>query len=581
MSAKAYAYSRYSSAAQATGDSLKRQLKASQEFADNHGLELDTRHRDLGVSAFTGDNRVRGALGSFIKSVEKGEIERGSYLLIDSMDRLSRESETEVLHLLTGLTRRGIKVVNLAEAHVLDENAQTLDYMRVLIHAARSNQESKEKGRKVREARERNKDRARNGQAWHKTGPAWLKGEATGEGENRRVIFRPVPERVAVVKRIFDMIESGLGTTTIAQRFNEEKVPTFRHGASWQHSAVLGIARSRTVIGEYQPKFAPAGLRGSRRPNDGEAISGYYYEVIDPAQFHRVQAIIEERNRKPRGAHAGVREFTNLFVGIGKCGECRGTIGIHVAHKGQQGRSAALRCGNSARHAPGLLNPNRPCTNKLRYNYPKLEAAALARVSSFRIPTAPPESKPTAALELALAEKVDLEGKVERLLDMLEGGDARMRARYDQRVAELEAKQIEVQRLRATVEQGAVRANPETRQKALGELVRKLEGAMGQELYDLRAATAQAMRDVVDQIDFHPNGDVHFVLAGGLRAFRFRDGEFLDHVDLTGDMLFEEAMRARKGDVATDRQRAMDLRSAVVGNDEKAQERLRRVLKAG
>ena len=202
-------------------------------------------------------------------------------------------------------------------------------------------------------------------------------------------------------------------------------------------------------------------------------------------------------------------------------------------------------------------------------------------MSSFRIPTAPPESKPTAALELALAEKVDLEGKVERLLDMLEGGDARMRARYDQRVAELEAKQTEVQRLRATVERGAVRANPETRQKALGELVRKLEGAVGQELYDLRAATAQAMRDVVDQIDFHPNGDVHFVLAGGLRAFRFRDDEFLDHVDLTGDMLFEEATRARKGDVATDRQRAMDLRSAVVGNDEKAQERLRRVLKDG
>ena len=169
MPAKAYAYSRYSSAAQASGDSLKRQLKASQEFADKHGLELDTRHRDLGVSAYTGANRVKGALGSFVASVERGEIERGSFLLVDSMDRLSRESETEVLYLLTGLTRAGIKVVNLAEGHIIDENAEVIDYMRVLVQAARSNQETKEKGRKVREARERNKERARNGQRWHKT----------------------------------------------------------------------------------------------------------------------------------------------------------------------------------------------------------------------------------------------------------------------------------------------------------------------------------------------------------------------------------------------------------------------------
>lgn len=580
MPAKAYAYSRYSSAAQASGDSLKRQLKASQEFADKHGLELDTRHRDLGVSAYTGANRVKGALGSFVASVERGEIERGSFLLVDSMDRLSRESETEVLYLLTGLTRAGIKVVNLAEGHILDENAEVIDYMRVLIQAARSNQESKEKGRKVREARERNKERARNGQRWHKTGPAWLEGVVIGEKEARRVEFTPIPARVAVVQRIFDMVEAGLGTTTIAQRFNDERVPTFRHGASWQHSAVLGIARARSVIGEYQPKFAPAGLRGSRRPNDGEAISGYYPAIIDVGQFHRVQAIIEERNRKPRGAHAGVREFTNLFVGIGRCAECRGTIGIHVAHKGRPGKSAALRCGNSARHAPGPLDPNRPCTNKVRYNYPKLEAAALAHVSSFRIPTARQDVRSTTALEAALADAKDLERKIEALLDLLENGDVRIRARYDQRVAQLEAKQIEVSRLRAAVEQGAVRAHPEARHRALEELVGKLAATEGRGLYDLRAATAQALRDVVDQIDFYPNGDVHFVLAGGLRAFRFRDGDLVDYVDLTGDMLFEEAMRARKGDVGGDRQRAMDLRGAVVGNDERARERLSRVLKS-
>jgi DNA invertase Pin-like site-specific DNA recombinase len=119
----AYAYSRYSSAAQAEGDSLRRQLAGCFEWAEKHGLELDTSLRDHGVSGFTGLNRIRGALGSFLHRVELGQIEDGSYLLVDSMDRLSREKEGEVLHLLTGLTRKGIKVVNVSEDHVLDETA--------------------------------------------------------------------------------------------------------------------------------------------------------------------------------------------------------------------------------------------------------------------------------------------------------------------------------------------------------------------------------------------------------------------------------------------------------------------------
>lgn len=67
----AYSYVRFSSPDQAKGDSLRRQLAASQQYADEHGLTLDTRtFQDLGTSAFHGDNSVSGKLGTFISAID-------------------------------------------------------------------------------------------------------------------------------------------------------------------------------------------------------------------------------------------------------------------------------------------------------------------------------------------------------------------------------------------------------------------------------------------------------------------------------------------------------------------------------
>ena len=115
MAIKAYLYSRYSSPSQAKGDTLRRQLESAQEFAASHGVELDTQTKDKGVSGYTGANRVKGALGSFIARVAAGEIERGSFLVLDSMDRLTREELNEVMYLVSGLARAGIRIVDQAE----------------------------------------------------------------------------------------------------------------------------------------------------------------------------------------------------------------------------------------------------------------------------------------------------------------------------------------------------------------------------------------------------------------------------------------------------------------------------------
>src|SRR5271155_4219153 len=89
----AFSYVRFSSDRQQHGSSVVRQLDAAQQYALAHGLTLDTSsYTDLGVSAFKSKNRVEGALGAFIQAVDDKKIPTGSYLLIESFDRLSRDT---------------------------------------------------------------------------------------------------------------------------------------------------------------------------------------------------------------------------------------------------------------------------------------------------------------------------------------------------------------------------------------------------------------------------------------------------------------------------------------------------------
>src|SRR4051794_7179131 len=94
--ALAYSYIRFSSPQQAEGDSLRRQHELRDAWLKRSGARLDTSLtlRDEGVSGFTGSHRTnpdRHALAAFLDLVKKGRIPQGSFLVVESLDRLSRE----------------------------------------------------------------------------------------------------------------------------------------------------------------------------------------------------------------------------------------------------------------------------------------------------------------------------------------------------------------------------------------------------------------------------------------------------------------------------------------------------------
>ena len=104
----AYSYVRFSTPEQRKGDSLRRQIELSQRYAKDHGLTLDDTFSDEGVSFYRGRNAKEGALGAFIKAAETGRVKKGSCLLVENLDRLSREAPLDAIDQLRRILSLGI-----------------------------------------------------------------------------------------------------------------------------------------------------------------------------------------------------------------------------------------------------------------------------------------------------------------------------------------------------------------------------------------------------------------------------------------------------------------------------------------
>ncbi len=154
---KAYSYLRFSTPEQMRGDSFRRQSMMAQQWAVRNGVELDERltFQDLGVSAYRGANAETGMLGEFLEATRAGMIEGGSILLIESLDRLSRDTARKAIRLLEDICDLGISVVTLTDGRVYTANSLNDDpmaFMWAFMVAMRANEESATKARRLGQA---------------------------------------------------------------------------------------------------------------------------------------------------------------------------------------------------------------------------------------------------------------------------------------------------------------------------------------------------------------------------------------------------------------------------------------------
>jgi DNA invertase Pin-like site-specific DNA recombinase len=111
-----YLYIRFSHDKQAEGSSYDRQLGKAREFCSS--LIEDKAHVffDSGKSAFHGEQlEAGGELRRFYDAVKSGEVPKGSTLLVEDLDRLSRAGMWTASDKLRELTENGIAVRTLRD----------------------------------------------------------------------------------------------------------------------------------------------------------------------------------------------------------------------------------------------------------------------------------------------------------------------------------------------------------------------------------------------------------------------------------------------------------------------------------
>lgn len=409
---RAYSYTRFSTATQKHGNSYARQTELAKRYAAKRGLELDeTVFYDEGVSGWNGANKD-GALGAFLRGVEVSEIPKGSFLIVESLDRISRETPRKAARALEYICDEGITVVSLLDgekeytASMLDK--EPMEFLLLIVGFMRAHDESQKKSERHLDNWQRKRKAAlATGRAMTAQAPAWL--EVDG---NTLVINE---QRAAVVREIFALHLGGLGQEAIARLLVERKEPVWgkgkRAGKHWRRSYVATILANPAVIGDFTPHSCTkvSGKKTSvRQPLD--TIHGYYPAVVSEEDFYRVQELHAGARLKGR---KGSSEVQFLFSRLAVCPYC-GSFWTRI-NKGSK-RRPSLVC-STAKNRAGCIY--RPIPQEV------LEEAFIASIMRG----VPGRASEVRVLEEKIASvKAQLEGvdgELSNLLEVIKAGERR------------------------------------------------------------------------------------------------------------------------------------------------------------
>lgn len=408
---RAYSYVRFSTPEQMRGDSFRRQTEAAERYAAAHGLDLqEATYQDLGVSAFRGANASEtGHLREFLLAVEHEDIPAGSFLLVESLDRISRQKPRKAVRLLEEICEAGITVVTLNDGRVYSEDNLDNDswsLMGAMMIAIRANEESETKAKRLRAAWfGKRSDAAKAGKPLTALCPGWLR------LREDRAEYEVIPERASVVCRIFNMTLAGSGQHLIADTLNREGVDPFGRGKMWHRSYVKKLLGNPAVVGTFVPHTVERPDNGSKLRVPGEPIEGYFPAIIDRNTFEAAQGLGQggARARPIAETEGGRSVATHMLAGLAHCPLCGSTM--TRVFKGRKGGKPYLVC-VKAKAGAGC-----------RYRQVKVDVVedAIAEKAGYLCAQAPsPDEAAQAELERLQTTEAAVRDQIENLLEAIE-----------------------------------------------------------------------------------------------------------------------------------------------------------------
>lgn len=479
---KTLVYARYSGSKQSQGTSVERQVEMAEAYAKAHGLTItEPPLIDRAKSAFHAVH-VRGKMGQLLKRVASGDLGQGDIILVEMIDRLSREKVMRAWDQLRTFTNAGVTIITVADGSRLNDATFDEQWTRIIEPLARmagAHDESAKKSVRTTDNWQRNRAKGVN---MTTALPGWLNQD---KSERR--------ERVSMVRQIFDLCLAGHGCSVIAKTLNAnlKDAPAWGNGRSdtnleWSTATISKILGNRAVMGEYQPR--------SKGEIVGPAVPDYFPQIIEPDTFFKAQALIKSRKFGGEGSGRRAVGASNIFRGLALCGLCRRRMVVTHA-----GGVRYLRCYGSK---GGV------CANTRGFNYDKLEEAVLRTVSEIQLS----DDTASARLRGLKSEIASVRHELETIqgnIDFLMGELLRTRSpAMTKMVTDEEAKLVTTQEALDGLQQRLASETAPLSQHQNDLTTAFDQLAKAEDKSDVRQRLNMALTSLVDKIAMSPNHNV-------------------------------------------------------------------------
>lgn len=325
--ALAVSYLRVSSGRQVGGDraGLDRQADAFRRFCDRHQLRpAPDAVVDAGVSAFHGRHRRRGGLAAFIAAAEDGRFPPGSVLVVEDLDRFSREAASHQQALLLRLFDAGLALGIVRDDRVVDRATYDADLGLRVMFAVRQDAAHDYSAKLSGRLADVWQRRRSSGKPYPAAAPFWLTWTGTGFTLN---------DLVVIPQRIVELSIAGHGLGGIARILNDDGHRTPR-GRLFTHSYVRKVVNDPAIIG----------VREWRQGGEViDTVPGYFPAAVTEAEWRRCHDAIARRDDR-RGAHGKGKHLHNLFQGRLHC-RCGELLSFHRSKGIEYLRCAGKRKG--------------------------------------------------------------------------------------------------------------------------------------------------------------------------------------------------------------------------------------------
>lgn len=313
MNPVGYAYVRYSTIAQAAGESVDRQISPLKQFTDEVGVQIMEIIIDEGVSSYKGKNVNKGKFKEILSRIESGVIRKGDYIVVESIDRITRQRVSDGVELLQGILKKGIRIYTTIDRICYSYDREEDDLQNIVmiaLIAKRANEESVTKSRRRKDVWTKHKKLAAEGVARiNRKKPPYglsfdesISGFVINEGE------------AAEIKEIFNLLKY-MGVSNAIKSVNRNSK------RKWANRHVMHMIDSQYPLGV---------LRSQRRTSNDkkeliEYIEGYYPALVTQAEFNEAVAAMKSRRDRKDYGNTSSEDF-NIFRSVVKCGCCGSSL---------------------------------------------------------------------------------------------------------------------------------------------------------------------------------------------------------------------------------------------------------------